>query len=142
MPVAVTLSAKMPEGRLNEVSYRYQGMRMEMVNSPSLKRFADGKALLKFRFYTDERSCEVSDTLLDRAREIIEAEEMYEYEPSYSPKFEGRILDGESWNFDATFEGGERLSSHGSNAWPKGNGLHRINQLLQDAAKPFLDEEK
>lgn len=128
----------MPAGLLNEVSYSYQGMRMEMVGSPTLKRTDSGKALLTFRFYADERSYEVSDTLLDKARGIIEEAKMYEYEPSYSPSFEGRILDGYSWSFSATFEGGGRLYSHGSNASPKGDGLHRIEKLFQDAARQCL----
>ena len=135
-------SAKMPSGRLNEVSYSFQGMMMNVVGQPTLKRTEGGKALLTFQFYSDERSCEVSDTLLDKAREIIEQEKMYEYAPSYSLDLKERILDGYSWSFDAVFEGGERLSSHGRHVSPEGDGLHRIEKLLYAAAKECLPEER
>ena len=131
----------MPVGRLDEVAYSYQGMQMNVIDQPRLKRTSDGKAVLTFSFYHDERSYEVPDTLLDTARDIIEAEKMYEYGVSYSTVFDGRILDGYSWSFDAVFEGGERLSSHGRNARPEGSGLHRIERLLNDAARECLPKE-
>ena len=131
----------MPAGRLNEVSYSYQGMRMEVIGNPSLKRAEGGKATLSFKFFSDERSYEVSDTLLDKARDIIEEEKMYNYDSSYSLSFSERILDGYSWSFDAIFEGGERLSSHGRHVEPEGNGLNRIDSLLRAAAMPFVKEE-
>jgi hypothetical protein len=134
-------SVQMPAGRLNEVSYSYQGMMMNVVGQPTLKRTEGGKALLSFHYYSEERSYEVSDTLLDKAREIIEEEKMYEYAPSYSLNLTERILDGYSWSFDAVFEGGKRLSSHGRHVSPNGDGLNRIERLLETAARECLPEE-
>ena len=136
-----TAEPAMPAGRLNEVAYSYQGMQMNTIDQPRLKRTGDGKAMLTFSFYHDECSCEVSDTLLDKARDIIEAEKMYQYDASYSLMADERILDGYSWSFSAVFEGGARLSSHGRNASPKGSGLHRMEQLLLNAAMECLPKE-
>ena len=136
----------MPQGELVEVDYHYQGMAMEMIGSPRLQRQTDGRALLSFELYGQERQFEVSDTLLAAARAIIEEERMYEYGVSYDLVMDGAmILDGYSWSFGATFLAADstqvRLSSHGSNAEPDGDGLNRLRRLLTDAAMPFARQE-
>ena len=135
----------MPQGQLIEVSYHYQGMAREMIEQPRLSRM-NGKPMLEFDFYGEKKQFEVSDTLFDAARTIIEEERMYEYSTSYSLQMNNeRILDGYSWSFDATFlnpdSTRERLSSHGRNAEPDGNGLSRMRQLLHNTAQPFAQEE-
>lgn len=134
-----TKEATMPQGRLIEVEYDYQGMVMEMIGSPRLFR-SEGKAMLSFRLMGgEEETHEVSDTLFDAARTIIEEERMYAYGSSYkisSPFVE--VLDGYSWHFEAVFEGGEHLSSGGSNVRPEGQGLSRISKLLTEAAEQFV----
>ena len=131
----------MPEGRLLRVTYSYQGMRMEMFSNFDLQRLPEGSKL-SFRHYNNEVSYEVNDTLLDAARRIIEEEHMYEYDSYYSMKMEGRILDGDRWDFDAKFEGNQRISSGGRNASPKGDGLHKISKLLNDAARRLVEADK
>lgn len=134
---------KMPEGRLLGVSYFYQGMMMEEFGSFGLHRDAVGKtAELSFRHFSNEESHEVSDTLFDAARRIIEEEKMYEYAPSYQLKMKERILDGYSWSFSAKFEGNENISSGGSNVSPNGKGLDKIRNLLYDAAKRVANPDE
>ena len=138
-----TQNKKMPEGRLLRVAYFYQGMMMEEFGHFDLKRQADGKtATLSFHHFSDEVSYEVSDTLFDAARRIIEQEKMYEYASSYSLKMKDRILDGYSWSFDADFEGDEHISTGGSNVSPDGDGLHKIRKLLYDAAKRVVEADQ
>ena len=127
------MEKKMPEGKLTYVTYSYQGMAMEMVRDMELS-LVDGKAQLSFEFWQDKRQYAVDDSLLTAALKIIEEEAMYNYATSYSPNFDGMILDGYSWSFEATFEGGERIWSHGKNAEPRGDGLQRIYKLLREAA--------
>ena len=137
------LTSKMPEGRLLGVSYFYQGMMMEEFGSFDLHRDAVGKtAELSFRHFSNEESHEVSDTLFDAARRIIEEEKMYEYAPSYQLKMKERILDGYSWSFSAKFEGNENISSGGSNVSPNGKGLDKIRNLLYDAAKRVANPDE
>ena len=65
---------------------------------------------------------------------IIEEEKMYAYKERYRPPME--VLDGESWGFSARFADGSSIYTSGSNAWPEGNGLGRIQsymiELVQD----------
>lgn len=133
----------MPEGRLLRVTYFYQGMMMEELGNFNLHREAVGKtAVLSFRHYGDEVSCEVSDTLFDAARRIIEDEKMYEYAPSYTLNMKERILDGYSWGFDADFEGDEHIASGGSNVSPRGDGLNKIRNLLYEAARRAVETDQ
>ena len=133
------MKKKMPQGQLTYVTYNFQGMAMEMVSNVELSK-VDGKTQISFEYWYEERKFDAPDSLLVKARDIIEEEEMYNYSSSYKPLFNGRILDGFHWNFDAKFEGGERISSHGRNESPKGEGLHRIHALLRDAAMQALKE--
>lgn len=126
----------MPEGRLNRVTYSYQGMAMEPFRDFDLRRNADGTGcMLSFKIRLEEMSYEVSDTLLDAARRIIEEERMYEYATFYSFKSDARVLDGYHWDFDAYFEGGEKILSGGRHVSPKGDGLNKIRKLLYHAAE-------
>lgn len=81
---------------------------------------------------------------VQRFRKIIEEEKMYAYKERYLPSME--VLDGEGWSFSAKFADGSSIGSHGSNAWPKGNGLGRIRaymeQLVEDGVQiEQVDEE-
>ena len=137
---SVSPFSKMPAGKLTMVSYKYQGMRMMFVSEPTVTLGDDGKTRLTFSKYTEERSFEVSDTILDAARKIIEEEEMYKYASRYDNKFNSMILDGFSWHFSAKFDDGANISTGGRNASPNGNGLHRIESLLTDVAMKCMRE--
>ena len=135
-PKQPVVERTMPQGKLMGVIYRYGGMMMEMVSDFNLSR-KEGPARLTFSFYNQEVSYEVSDTLFDAARRIIEEEKMYEYAPEYSLQMDHMILDGYHWSFTATFED-ERLHSSGSHVSPDGNGLSRLSNLLREAAMDCL----
>jgi hypothetical protein len=68
---------------------------------------------------------------------------MYEYAISYSlpPEVEKGMLDGFGWRFEACFENGECISSHGRHVMPGGKGLRRIEDLLSEAARAATKEE-
>ena len=136
-PTKPVVVRTMPQGKLLEVQNRYGGMMMEMVSNFKLSRKKE-PAHLDFHFYNRELSFEVSDTLFDAARRIIEEEKMYEYGESYTLEMDGmEILDGYHWGFSATFED-DRIESSGSHVMPDGNGLNRLSALLREAAMDCL----
>ena len=82
--------------------------------------------------------------VMQRFRQIIEEEKMYKYKERYRPM--AQVFDGWSWSFSADFSNGSSISSHGSNASPKGDGLRRIwdymQELVQDGVQiEFFEEE-
>lgn len=130
----------MPEGRLLRVKYLFQGMMMEEFSDFDLRRQTnDTPASLSFKYRGEDVSYEVSDTLFDVARHIIEEERMYEYDSYYTLQMDGRILDGYRWEFDAWFENGKRISTGGRHVSPDGDGLRKISTLLYDAAHQLVD---
>lgn len=134
----------MPEGKLNKLEYNFSGMMIPAFGDFTLQRKEDGKgATLNFRHYNVETSYEVSDTLLDAARRIIEEEKMYAFARSYTLVMNDgeRILDGYHWDFYADFDD-RYISSSGRHASPEGNGLHRIEKLLSEAAQQCIENDK
>jgi hypothetical protein len=71
---------------------------------------------------------QISKEAVDSFKQIIIEEKMYKYKEHYRPSME--VLDGEGWHFAAKFSDGTRIYSSGSNAWPRGNGLGRIQGYL------------
>jgi hypothetical protein len=66
---------------------------------------------------------------------------MYEYGDSYHlpAELEASMLDGFSWHFDAYFENGVHISSHGRHVLPEGKGLHSLENLLYKAANDIIE---
>ena len=87
---------------------------------------------------------QLSHESMNQFRQIIEDEKMFKYKESYRPKME--VLDGWGWSFRAKFSDGSSISSHGSNASPKGDGLARIQglmaELIQDGIQVEFPEEE
>ena len=87
---------------------------------------------------------QLSHETMNQFRQIIEDEKMFKYKESYRPKME--VLDGWGWSFRAKFSDGSSISSHGSNASPKGDGLARIQglmaELIQDGIQVEFPEEE
>lgn len=80
---------------------------------------------------------------MQKFRQIIEDEKMYKYKDRYEPMM--RVYDGTMWDFTARFSDGSVIRSHGSNASPKGDGLQRICDYMQElvgdsVAKPVESE--
>ena len=133
---------KMPQSKLLRVEYNYSGMMMEPFYNIELYRNEEGKGpQLKFETQRQEYSFEVSDTLFDAARRIIEEEKMYEYGVSYELASDIQVLDGYAWRFYARFENKEEnIDSRGHQVSPNGNGLNRMRQLLYDAAEKCMEK--
>lgn len=76
--------------------------------------------------------------VMRKLKDIIIKEKMYKYKDSYSNPY---VLDGDGWSFYAGFKDDvddrhqhyESISSGGSNKWPKGDGLKKIRQAMNDA---------
>ena len=64
---------------------------------------------------------------------------MYKYKDVYLPKYE--VLDGRSWSFCARFSDGSEISSHGSNAGPKDDGLERIYNYMVELVEDGIQIE-
>lgn len=135
----------MPLGKLLRLEYSFGGMRMPVYGDFDLKRNAEtGENDFRFLHYNKEVFTKgVPDSVFTAARRIIEEERMYEYASSYvlPPEVEKGMLDGFSWRFEACFENGERISSHGRHVMPDGKGLRKIERLLHDAAKATIKDE-
>lgn len=135
----------MPQGKLLRLEYSFSGMRMPVYGNFKLKRNAEtGESDFSFFHYNKEMFTKgVLDSVFTAACRIIEEERMYEYAISYSlpPEVEKGMLDGFGWRFEACFENGECISSHGRHVMPRGNGLRRIEGLLYDAARAATKEE-
>ena len=75
----VKTEVKMPKSKLLHMEFNYSGMMMEPFYNLELDRNEEAKGRqLKFNSHGQEYSFEVSDTLFDAARRIIEEEKMYE----------------------------------------------------------------
>ena len=101
-----------------------------------------GKSEFNFRHYNTQVSHDgAPDSLFTEARRIIEEERMYEYGDSYRlpAELEASMLDGFSWHFDAYFENGVHISSHGRHVLPEGKGLHSLENLLYKAANDIIE---
>ncbi len=126
---------------LDMVEYCNQGMMMTPVAQMRVER-KDGNVVFVIKGTTTEEKEYVIDDgeqILKDALKIIEEEKMLEYKSSYSLKASERVLDGETWSFRAKLADGRSVSSHGSNAWPGGDGLSRIGKLLYDRAYELLE---
>lgn len=92
----------------------------------------DGVATLKNASGRDEEdaiSRQVDISIVDSLQQIIAEEKVMKYKSSYTPHF--RVLDGYSWYLDIVFSDDTYKMSSGSNAWPDGEGLHRITELFK-----------
>jgi len=136
-------SAKAQKCGLDMVQYSWQGMMMYPVSDVSVERKA-GKVVMTVRGTVgDEKEFVLADgeQLLKAALEIINRERMLDYGVSYQLNSEFQVLDGYSWSFSARLADGRKVSSHGSNAEPDGDGLASIQDLLFGRARKELGIE-
>lgn len=126
---------------LDLVEYCNQGMMMTPVAQMRVERKDSNVVFVIKGTTTEEKEYVIDDgeQILKDALKIIEEEKMLEYKSSYSLKASERVLDGETWSFRAKLADGRSVSSHGSNAWPGGDGLSRIGKLLYDRAYELLE---
>ncbi len=137
---------KMPEGELVSVEYSRHGTMARAEFEGSVERDSSGAFVLTAmkETYGPLFEKKVDAEVMKHFRQIIEEEKMYQYKESYRPALE--VLDGWSWIFRARFSDGSSIFSSGSNASPKGDGLRRIRDYMQELVQDgvqveFLDEE-
>ncbi|MBO4564035.1 MAG: hypothetical protein J5720_01215 [Bacteroidaceae bacterium] len=127
---------KMPDAELVSVRYTNSGTMAGFIYEGELTKEENGDIVLRAmkESYGPLFEKRLSADDVQHFRQIIEEEKMYTYKERYLPSMQ--VLDGESWTFSAKFADGSSIYTHGSNAWPKGNGLGRIRsymeQLVQD----------
>ena len=137
---------KMPEAQLVGVRYTHSGTMAGYIFEGEMKTEKNGDVVLHAmkESYGAVFETHLTAEQVQHFREIIEEEKMYAYKERYVPPME--VLDGEGWSFSAKFADGSSIGSHGSNAWPQGNGLGRIRaymeQLVEDGVQiEQVDEE-
>lgn len=137
---------KMPEAELVSIRYTQSGTMAGYIFEGEMNKDKNGEMVLRSmkESYGPLFEKHLTKENVQRFRKIIEDEKMYAYKERYLPSME--VLDGEGWSFSAKFADGSSIGSHGSNAWPQGNGLGRIRaymeQLVEDGVQiEQVDEE-
>lgn len=119
-----------PTGELLSVDYTHSGTMAGYIYEGRVKLDSNGNFVLTAmkENYGSLFQKQISKEAVDSFKQIIIEEKMYKYKEHYRPSME--VLDGEGWHFAAKFSDGTRIYSSGSNAWPRGNGLGRIQGYL------------
>ena len=137
---------KMPEGELVRVEFSRHGTMARAEFEGCVEQDSTGMFVLRAmkETYGPMFEKKIDAGTMDRFRQIIKEERMYKYKERYTPMME--VLDGWSWSFSAKFSDGSVISSHGSNAGPKDDGLRRIRSYMQELVQDgvqieFIDEE-
>lgn len=122
--------AQMPEGALQSLEYTIRGTMAGYEYEAHVELLKNGKVKLcaSRESYMPPVEKTVDKSVLDSLRTIMETEKMYAYQSYYTPPYQ--VLDGHSWSFFAFFEGGKYIDSGGSNEWPEGEGLSKIQKYI------------
>lgn len=121
---------------LDMVEYSFHGMSMSSISQVRVER-RDGKVFCVIKgTKTSERDYFMHDgeEILKKALEIIEQENMLDYDSEYKLPPDNLVSDGFSWSFAAKLADGRSVSSRGRNAEPDGDGLKKIEDLLFERA--------
>ena len=121
----------MPEAELVSVRYTNSGTMAGFIYEGEMTKEKNGDIVLRAmkESYGPLFEKHLSADEVQHFRQIIEEERMYAYKERYLPSMQ--VLDGYSWTFSAKFADGKTIDSHGSNAWPKGNGLANIRSYME-----------
>ena len=137
---------RMPEGNLVRVELTRSASRAGYEYEGRVDQDSTGAFVLRAmkENYGPLFEKKLDGEVMKRFRQIIEEEKMYKYKERYLPMI--KVLDGWSWTFEASFDDGSKIHSHGSNARPKDEGLDRIRQLMeeliQEGASPLSEDEE
>lgn len=138
---------------LTSVSYRY-GSQMIPMPDFDMKLYDDEGTVYAIVFdQTRMTLCRyqiTQDSVMERLHSVILDKKMYNYESRYVNM---HVLDGWRWSFEADFKISDKtqrskahLSSYGSNAHPKGDGLktleHTMKEAMQGAVFMYVCNEK
>lgn len=143
---------KMLELPMMNIEYRYGS---QMISTPSFSMyfFTEGDQVYATVFDTNTnktyRYHVTQADAMDQMRQLIRDKKIYSYKEHYNNRF---VLDGDFWSFHATFGDSEDysqrqfLSSSGSNAGPRGDGLSALaalmKQLIADAERLYACDEE
>ena len=132
---------KMPEGELVSVELTHSGTMAGYLFEGRVKRDSMGTFVLRAmkESYGPLFEKQVDAEVMHHFYQIIEEAKMYKYKDVYLPKYE--VLDGRSWSFCARFSDGSEISSHGSNAGPKDDGLERIYNYMVELVEDGVQIE-
>ncbi len=137
---------RMPEGNLVCVELTRSGTMAGYQYEGRVRQDSTGAFVLRAmkENYGPLFEKKLDGEVMKRFRQIIEEEKMYKYKERYLPMI--KVLDGWSWTFEASFDDGSKIQSHGSNARPKDEGLERIrelmDELIQNGASPVSEVEE
>lgn len=133
---------KEPIRPLVSLHYRY-GSQMHMIPSVyfDVKKDSTGIIATTYNQKSNRYECiQINDDqLMQKFTDVILKYKMYNYKGSYNNP---HVLDGDSWGFSAKFHDEtstwethdqDYISSGGSNAWPKDDGLSEISRLFKEA---------
>ena len=131
---------KMPEGELVSISFSHHTTQANAEFEGSVEKVDDGVFILKAtkEDYGPLFEKKIDAKAMQQFRNIIKEEKMYSYKEIY---VNPNVLDGWMWSFGAKFSDGTKIYSHGSNARPKGEGLHRIRTLMKELIQDGLPGE-
>ena len=132
---------KMPEAELVSLRYTQSGTMAGYIFEGEMNKDENGEMVLRAmkESYGPLFEKRLTKEEVQHFRRIIEEEKMYTFKERYLPSME--VLDGEGWSFDAKFADGSSIDSHGSNAWPKGNGLGRIRSYMEQLVEDGIEVE-
>lgn len=124
--------SRMPKGELISVEYHVSGTAAGYQYYYLVERQKDGTVVLKAmkENYGEIIEKKVDAKVLSHIQDIIKSYKMYKYKERYLPYFD--VRDGYMWDFYARFSEGESISSGGSNAWPKNDGLGTIRAYVTE----------
>ena len=133
---------KMPDSELVGVSYTCSGMMAGYIFEGEMTKNENGDIVLRAmkESYGPLYEKRLTAEDVQHFRLIIEEEKMYAYKERYLPQMD--VLDGEMWGFEARFADGSAIYAHGSNAWPKENGLGRIRSYMETLVQDGVLIEK
>ncbi len=130
-----------PKLPLTDISYRF-GSQMIAFPEFSMRFFSANDSVFAVVFDIDQiqysRYLIKQEGVMKQMKQIILDEKMYRYKSSYSNPY---VLDGDGWSFNASFSDDvderhkhmEWINSGGSNKWPGGKGLSRIENAMKEA---------
>lgn len=123
--------SRMPEGELVRMEYSESGSMAGYRYYALAELQEDGTVIVKVQkeSYGDIIEKKADAQVLKDIRNIIKEYKMYKYKERYLPPFQ--VLDGYMWSFHARFSDGETISSHGSNARPRGDGLDTLQEYMK-----------
>ena len=108
----------------------------------ALDRDSSGRvSLYVFKLFDDSwgDTLPVGREVIDHVQQTISDNKLHRYKESYRPRMQ--VLDGYMWSYEAVYDDGTRLHSHGSNARPNDDTLPTIAAYLDSCYQAALHKK-